>query len=115
MLVFFVDRQDKVALAQRHAFPTALVEVEQPTGLGGEVGVARKDSASVAPRAQRLAAEPLDTPRQIVSKWRKRFYNLISNGLFWGIPTTTSTGVQGSTPELQKHLKIRHRIYNIEY
>jgi hypothetical protein len=55
---FLVGRQHKVAAAQRCAFPATLVEVKHPARLGGELGVARKDPASVAPRAQRLAAEP---------------------------------------------------------
>ncbi len=55
---FLVGREYKVAAAQRRASPATLVEVKHPTGLGGEVGVAWKNPASVAPRAQRLAAEP---------------------------------------------------------
>lgn len=55
---FFVGREYKVAAAQRRASPATLVEVKHPTGLGGEVGGAWKNPASVAPRAPRLAAEP---------------------------------------------------------
>ena len=58
MLVFSSADEHKVAAAQRRASPATLVEVKHPTGLGGEVGVAWKNPASVAPRAQRLAAEP---------------------------------------------------------
>src|SRR5260370_32302341 len=41
--------------------------------------------------------------------------SVILYGLFLGIPATTSTAGQGSTPEPQKHLRIRHCIYELEY
>jgi hypothetical protein len=55
---FLVGRQHKVAAAQWRALPATLVEIKHPTGLGGEVGVAWEDPASVSPWAQRVAAEP---------------------------------------------------------
>lgn len=54
----FVRRDDEVTLAQWSAFPDAVVEVEDRTGFGGKVGIAREDPASMLPGAEGIAAEP---------------------------------------------------------
>jgi hypothetical protein len=55
---FLVGRQHKIAVAQRRGLPATLLEVKHPTGLGGELRIAREEPASVSPRAKRIAAEP---------------------------------------------------------
>jgi hypothetical protein len=47
-----------VVSAKRSAFPDAFVQIEDWTGFVGKVGIARKDPASMLPRAKGIAAEP---------------------------------------------------------
>ena len=55
---FFVRRDNKVIRAQRSTLPNAFVQIQDGTGFGSKVGIARKDPASVLPRTERIAAEP---------------------------------------------------------
>ena len=48
---FLVGRDDAIGLVQGSTQPSAVIEVEDATGLVGEVGVAREDPAAVLPRA----------------------------------------------------------------
>ena len=59
---FLVSRDHEVISAQRRALPHALIEIEDGTGLGRKVGIAREDSASMLPRAESVGAEP--TPQR---------------------------------------------------
>ena len=54
----FVGRDDVVIGAQWSAFPNTLVKIEDGSGFGGKVGIARKDPASMLPGAKGIAAEP---------------------------------------------------------
>jgi len=51
---FLIAAHDVVAGMQQLAFPAACVEVEDPAGLGGEVGVAGEDPGAVLPRLDRI-------------------------------------------------------------
>jgi len=52
-------RGDHVVVgAERDAVDDAGVEVEDPSCLGGEVGVAGKDPRPVAPRLDRVSVQP---------------------------------------------------------
>jgi hypothetical protein len=55
---FFVGRDNKVVSAQRSAFPNAMVQIEDRAGLGGKIGITRKDPASMLPRSKGIATEP---------------------------------------------------------
>ena len=54
----FVRGDDEVISAQWSALPNALVEIEDGTGFGRKVGIAREDPASMLPGAEGIAAEP---------------------------------------------------------
>ena len=54
----FVRGNDIVVRAKRGAFPNPFVQIEDRTGLGRKVGIAREDPASMLPRAEGIAAEP---------------------------------------------------------
>jgi hypothetical protein len=50
---------DQVVLgAQGSAVPVPLIQVQNPTGLGGEVGITREDPAAMTPWAKSIAAQP---------------------------------------------------------
>ena len=48
-----VGGDDELVLAQRLALPVARIQVQDASGLGLEVGIAREDPAAVLPRADR--------------------------------------------------------------
>ena len=54
----FVCGNDIVIAAQGSALPNAFVKIEDGTGFIGKVRIARKDPASMLPRAKGIAAEP---------------------------------------------------------
>ncbi len=54
----FVRRDDEVISAQRSAFPSAVIEIEDGAGFGSKVRIAREDPASMLPRTEGIAAEP---------------------------------------------------------
>ena len=54
----FVRGNDIVVSAQRGSLPNAFVQIEDRIGFGRKVGIARKDPASMLPRAEGIAAEP---------------------------------------------------------
>ncbi|MDQ6778691.1 MAG: hypothetical protein M3071_21265 [Actinomycetota bacterium] len=51
---FLVAADDVVTGMQQLAFPAAGVEIEDPGGFGGELGVAREDPGAVLPRLDRV-------------------------------------------------------------
>ena len=53
-----VGAQHVVAGPQGQPLPAVLVQIQDPARLGGERGIAGEDPAPVAPRAQRILAEP---------------------------------------------------------
>src|SRR5215475_5166081 len=53
-----VGAQHVVARPQRRALPAPMVEVEDTPGLDRKVGVAREDPTAMAPRPQRVLAQP---------------------------------------------------------
>jgi hypothetical protein len=53
-----VGADHEVAGLEQPPLPAALIEVEDPACLAGEVGVAGKDPRAVAPRADRVLREP---------------------------------------------------------
>jgi hypothetical protein len=55
---FLITAHDVVAGVQQLAFPAAGVQVEDPAGLGGEVGIAREDPAAVLPGLDRILRQP---------------------------------------------------------
>jgi hypothetical protein len=55
---FLVGADDEVARLEQLPLPATLVEVEDRAGLGGEVGVAREDPRAIAPRPDRVLAQP---------------------------------------------------------
>ena len=55
---FPVGGDDEVVVSQGGALPRAVVEVQDPAGLVGEVGVAGEDPAAVLPRADGVLVEP---------------------------------------------------------
>jgi hypothetical protein len=54
----FVSRDDEVIIAQWSAIPNAVIQIEDGTGLGRKVGIAREDPASMLPGAEGIATEP---------------------------------------------------------
>jgi hypothetical protein len=54
----FIGRDYKVVSAQWSAFPNAMVQIEDRTSLGGKIGIAREDPASMLPRAKGIVTEP---------------------------------------------------------
>lgn len=54
----FIGGDDKLVLSERLVIPGAGIQVENAAGLGGEVGVARKDPGAVIPRANGVLMEP---------------------------------------------------------
>jgi len=60
-----VGRDDEFVVAQRLSLPAAIVQVQDPPGLGLEVRIARKDPAPVLPRANRVLVQP--TPYRTVA------------------------------------------------
>jgi hypothetical protein len=54
----FVKAHHEVIGPQWEAIPDTFVEIEDRAGFGSEVGVARKDPASMLPRSQCITAEP---------------------------------------------------------
>src|SRR5262245_165429 len=54
----FIRREHEVIGAQRAALPHALIEVQDPAGLGGKLRIARKNPAAMSPSPQRIAAQP---------------------------------------------------------
>ena len=54
----FVGGEDKFVSAQWGTLPNALVQIEDGTGFVGEIGITRKDPASMLPRTQGIAIEP---------------------------------------------------------
>jgi site-specific DNA recombinase len=53
-----VGAHDEIAGLKQLSFPAALVEIEDPAGLLGELGVAREDPRAVVPRADRVLCQP---------------------------------------------------------
>src|SRR5688500_2294713 len=53
-----VGAQHIIAPSQGKTLPAPLIEIEDATGLGGEVGIAREDPAAMAPGPQCILAEP---------------------------------------------------------
>jgi len=53
-----VGAQDIVVWSEGKSLPTALIEIEDAAGLGGEPGIAREDPTAMAPRAQGILTEP---------------------------------------------------------
>ena len=60
-----VGRDDELVVAQYLSLPAPLVQVQDPSGLGLEVRIARKDPATVLPRANRVLVQP--TPDRAVA------------------------------------------------
>ena len=54
----FIRRDHKVISAQCSAFPNPMIQIEDRTGLGGKIGIPRKDPASMLPRPKGIATEP---------------------------------------------------------
>lgn len=54
----FVGRDDKFVSSQWSTLPNAMVQIEDGAGFGGEIGITRKDPASMLPRPQGIATEP---------------------------------------------------------
>ena len=52
------SRDDELVLAQRLPLPAARIQVEDPSGLNLEVGIAREDPAAVLPGADRVLVQP---------------------------------------------------------
>ena len=57
-----VGAEHIIAWSQGFVLPPALVDIQHPTGLGGEGGITRENPATMAPRPQRILAEP--TPQR---------------------------------------------------
>ena len=55
---FLITTDHEVTGVQQLALPAALVEVEDPARLGGELGVAREDPGAVLPGLDRVFREP---------------------------------------------------------
>src|SRR5919109_2070538 len=53
----FVGTEHVFARAERDALPAALVEIQDPAGIEGEVRIAGEDPAAIAPWSQRVLAE----------------------------------------------------------
>src|SRR5437660_4514592 len=55
---FFIGAEHVLPRPEGNSLPAALVEIQDSAGLKREVRIARKDPAAIAPRSQRVLAEP---------------------------------------------------------
>jgi hypothetical protein len=53
-----VGAEHKITRPQRFVLPSTLIQVQDAAGLDGKSGVAGEDPAAMAPRPQRVLAEP---------------------------------------------------------
>ena len=60
---FFVCRDDKLARLEGASLPDAIIQVEDASGLGCEIGIAWEDPTAMSPRTESIGAEPAPQSR----------------------------------------------------